>query len=195
LDINPEHHLGLTVFRLPRSHWHCRLSNFAWAQVRPPRLQEYVLAFLHGVQDGRASHLLLTGGPGIGKTHLGVGLYRVAAATWGTELVTWLSIPAFVERVKRSYDQSVLDPWYDVEAARRLVVLDDLFGKELTSYEKDQILTRLFDTAYTNGAAVLATMNPDVKELAARLPPHEISRLLAESTIIPMSADKDWRLK
>lgn len=194
-----EHRPGLTVFRLPRSHWHCSLWNFEWAQVRPPRLQEHVLAFLHAVQDGKASHLILTGGPGIGKTHIGVGTYRAAAATWGTELVTWLNVPAFCERVKRAYDSSVLDPWYDVESAKRLVVLDDLFGKELTAHETNQILVRLLDTCYQNAAAMLVTMNPtpgaDGKwpELYSRLNPHEISRLLSESTVIPMQSDKDRR--
>jgi len=146
---------GVIVFRLPRSHWHCTLWNFTWETVRPARLQEHVLAFLHGVQDGKAPHLILTGHPGIGKTHLGIGAYRAGSVTWGTELVTWLNVPAFCERVKRAYDQSVMDPWYDVEAAKRLVVLDDLFGKALTAHERDQILVRLLDTCYQNGAALL----------------------------------------
>lgn len=184
---------GLTVFRLPRSHWHCTLWNFDWESVRPPRLQEHALALLHAVQDGKAPHLILTGGPGIGKTHIGIGVYRAGSVAWGTELVTWLNVPAFCERVKRSYDKSVMDPWYDVESAKRLVVLDDLFGKDLSNHERDQILVRLLDTAYQNGAAVLVSMNPDVKEVSARLNPHEISRLLAASTIIPMQADKDRR--
>jgi len=184
---------GLTVFRIPRAHWHCTLWNFDWTDVQPPRLQEHVLAFLHGVQDGKAPHLLLTGRPGIGKTHIGIGAYRAASVAWGTELVTWLNVPAFCERVKRSYDSKVMDPWYDVETAKRLVVLDDLFGKELTGHEKDQIISRLLDTAYQNGAAVLATMNQSHDELPTRLPAHEISRLLAAATIIPMSAPKDRR--
>jgi len=188
-----------TVFRLPKSHWHAHLWNFVWERARPARLQEHVLAFLHGVEDGRAPHLILTGPPGSGKTHVGIGVYRVATVTWGTELATWLNVPAFCERVKRAYDQSVLDPWYDVEAARRLVVLDDLFGKELSQHETNQILVRLLDTCYQNHAALLVTMNPSPQpdgkwpEIYARFNPHEISRLLAESTVIPMQADKDWR--
>lgn len=163
-----------------------------WDAVRPAKLHDAITAFLHGVQDGKSPHALLTGSPGIGKTHIGVGVYRVAAAVWGTELVTWLNVPAFCEDVKRSYGKE-LDPWQDIEAAARLVVLDDLFGRDLSQHEAAQIAYRLIDTAYRNGAAMLVTMNQDHKELSARLASHEISRLLADATIVPMSADKDRR--
>jgi len=184
---------GLTVFRLPRSHWHAALWNFEWDKVHPPSLKDRVTAFLLAVQDSKAPHLLLTGDPGAGKTHIGVGVYRVATTVWGTAMVSWINVPAFCERVKRSYGDNAADPWEDIESARRLVVLDDLFGKELTNHEKDQVITRLLDTIYQNGAALLATMNPPAEELKSRLPPHEVSRLLADSTIIPMRALKDWR--
>lgn len=184
---------GSTVFRLPRSHWHCTLSNFEWGNVRPEQLRSRIEAFLPEIETGGAPHILLTGDPGIGKTHLGVAAYRWAAARLGTGAVTWLNVPEFCERVKRGYGGSDPDPWEDYEGAQRLVVLDDLFGKELSSHEKDQIVTRLLDTAYLNNAAVLMTMNQDVEELKARLPPHEVSRLLAKHTAIRMKSDKDRR--
>ena len=184
---------GATVFRLPRSHWHCALWNFDWETVHPASLHDRVLAFLHGVQDKKAPHLILTGPPGIGKTHVGIGAYRVGSVTWGTELVTWLNMPAFCERVKRAYGDASADPWYDLESAKRLVVVDDMFGKALSPHETDQILVRLLDTCYQNGAAMLITMNPSVEEIQKRLNPHEISRMLADSTIIPMQADTDRR--
>lgn len=187
---------GWTVFRLPRSHYHCQLSNFAWDAVTPSSLKSRVASFLEQVVDGRggvAPHLVLTGPPGSGKTHLGVAVYRAACAEFGTELATWINVPNFCERVKRSYGPDETNPWDDYEAARRLVVLDDLFGRDLSHHESAQIMYRLIDTAYQNGAAVLVNMNQDVRELTSRLASHEISRLLAGSTIIPMTAKKDWR--
>lgn len=186
---------GWTVYRLPRSHWHCQLDNLEWVLIHPPSLQERVHQFIVDVRAGGSPHLLLYGSPGIGKSHIGVSVYRAVCAEQGTELATWLSVPAFCEAVKNSYKEGEPDPWPDVMAARRLVVLDDLFGRELTAHEKDQIVTRLLDTAYTNGAGVLVTMNPDVNELQQRLPPHEVSRLLTNYTAIPVSGQKDWRLR
>lgn len=189
----PQEPSGFTVFRLPRSHWHCYLWNFEWAHVTPTSLQARITDFVHGTSDGKAPHVLLTGAPGIGKSHIGVGVYRAASAVFGTELTTWINVPNFCEAVKRSYERGESDPWQDYEAAKRLVVLDDLFGRDLSSHEVSQIVYRLIDTAYQNNAAVLVNMNQDVKELAARLASHEISRLLAGSTIIPMTATKDRR--
>lgn len=183
---------GWSVYRLPRSHWHCGLQEFRWGEVKPKALQPNIVQFLQQVVDGQSPHLLLTGAPGIGKSHIGVGVYRALAAKLGTQVVTWLNVPAFCEEVKRHYGAD-FDPWDDYNEAIRLVVLDDLFGKELTAHEKDQIVTRLVDTAYRNNAAVLMTMNQDVDELARRLPAHEISRVLADCTVIPMSAMKDQR--
>lgn len=184
---------GLTVFRLPRSHWHCTLSGFQWAGVKPASLQSHVTTFLLGLERGEAPHLLLQGAPGIGKTHLSVASYRWAAARLGTAVVTWLNVPAFCEVVKAGYGNEGVDPWPDVEGATRLVVLDDLFGRVLSQHEASQIVYRLIDTAYRNGAAVLATMNQEVDELRALLPGHEISRLLADAIILGMSSSKDWR--
>lgn len=182
-----------TVFRLPRSHWHCQLESFAWDTVRPKKTREAVTTFVEQTRHGAAPHLVLTGPPGSGKTHIGVGVYRALAATYGTGLVTWVNVPAFCEAVKRSYRPDEPDPWTDIEEARRCVVLDDLFGRELTPHEKDQIVTRLLDTAYQNHAAVCVTMNPSVDELKLRLPAHEISRVLAHATIVPIQATHDWR--
>ena len=184
-----------TVFRLPRSHWHCHAHNFEWDGVRPRALQEHYEKFLTEATEGGAPHLILTGDPGIGKSHLGVAAYRWMALREGTELVTWLNVPLFCDEVKTSYTTGAYTPFDAYQDARRFVVLDDLFGRGLTPHEASQILCRLLDIAYQNGAGILLTMNPPVEALAEQLHPHEISRLLAEATIIPMQAEHDWRRK
>lgn len=185
------------MFRLPRSHWHAQLDNFDWAAVSPKSLRGAVETFVGEVEAGTAPHLILTGDPGVGKSHIGVACYRTMAAKVGTELVTWVNVPQFCENVKRSYNAGEVDPWPDVEGAKRLVVLDDLFGRDLSMHESTQILYRLIDTSYQNGAAVLVTMNQDVRnsDFLTRLPQHEYSRLMARSTIVPMTAAQDWRRK
>lgn len=184
---------GSTVYRLPRSHWHCTFENFEWDAVRPRVLRPRIEEFLERVVAGEAPHALLTGDPGIGKSHVGVAAYRWAAARLGTALTTWINVPDLCETVKTSYGGQDAGTWEDVEGARRLVVLDDLFGRNLSVHEASQIVYRLIDTAYRNNAAVMASMNQSVEELTRRLPAHEISRLLADSMIVPLSADKDWR--
>ena len=181
-----------TVHGLPRSHWQCHTDTFVWDAVRPKALRPTYNTFLTEVHAGQAPHLLLMGRPGMGKTHLGVAAYREVVAEVGTAAGMWLNVPSFCDRVKSSYSKEY-DPFAEYQDARRFVVLDDLFGRDLSSHEASQIVYRLLDIAYLNGAGMLVTMNQTPKELAARLPPHEISRLLAGAKLVEMTADKDWR--
>lgn len=185
---------GFTIFRVPRSHYHAQVSNFGWADVKPSGLKKAVEAWWARAVRGEAPHFLMTGAPGCGKSHLAVGLYRAMTVHVGTQQATYIHVPSFCEAVKRGYsDDSAWHLWDDLESATRLVVLDDLFGRELTAHDKDQIFTRLLETAYANNAALVATMNPSVEELQARLPPHEISRLLADAAVAPMVGVRDQR--
>jgi len=109
-----------------------------------------------------------------------------------TTFATWLNVPAFCDQVKAGFRDNI-DPFFDYAEARTLVVMDDVFGRDLTNYEAGQVLARLIDMAYQNNAACLFTMNQDVQALGGRLPSHEVSRILANATVLAMSADKDWR--
>ena len=120
-------------------------------------------------------------------------MYRAVARAVGTADATWINVPLFCEEAKQSYTPGAYNPWLEYQEVRRLVVLDDLFGKALTPHEVDQILTRLLDTAYQNNAALFVSMNPPAEKLDTFLRPHEISRLLAGCTIIPVTSTKDWR--
>lgn len=185
-----------TVLGIPRSLYHCQLDNFDYTGVHPPSLLQRVETFQQQARAGEAPHLILTGTPGIGKSHLGVGLYRWAVLEFGVAWACFVNVPAFCEEVKKSYGTG-LDPFESFTQATKLVVLDDLFGRDLSPHEIGQIVYRLIDTAYTNRAAVVVNMNASHDELKNYLRPHEVSRILAQATIIPMSAGagKDWRRK
>jgi DNA replication protein DnaC len=191
---------GMTVFNVPRSHWHCYLGNFDWDGIKPPSLKaqlEQLLTVLRAPDTiEKPVHWFLQGEFGRGKTHLGVAAYRSVADQHGTILCTWINVPDFCERVKRSYGEDELDPWRPIEEAKRFVVLDDLLGKQYTNHEHTQVLYRLIDTIYRNNATLIVTMNQDVKELTNVFPMHEVSRLLDRHAVFPITSTKgDRRLK
>lgn len=182
-----------TVYRVPRSHWHCSLTNFEWDTVRPTELRADVDEFLAAVGTTQPGvpppHLVLTGDPGIGKSHVGLGVYRRAAEMVGTINAVWLNVPDFCAKLKESYGEaSPAVMWEEVEAATALVVLDDLFGRDLSMHEVGQILYRLIDTVYRNNVCLMVTANPNVQDWGSWLDKHELSRLLANATIDEMSA-------
>ncbi|KKN68874.1 hypothetical protein LCGC14_0446600 [marine sediment metagenome] len=161
--------------------------------MRPKATRQHFEQFLKDCEAGGAPHLLLTGRPGVGKSHLSVAAYRWMVRRVGTVQALWLNVPDFCDKVKASYGDNTYNPMQDYEEARRLVVLDDLFGRVLTTHEGQQIVYRLIDIAYQNGAGMLITMNQSPQELTAALPPHELSRVLAGASIVPMEAEQDWR--
>lgn len=167
-----------TVFGVPKSHRHCTFENFSWPS---PGIQAEVLGFLKKIQNGGRGHLLVTGVPGTGKTHLAVAIYRWAVLQWGTMLSSLVQVPEFFHQVKATFDdkEGLIDnPFRDVEDARRLVILDDLLGRTPTPWEVDHVIFRLINIVYSNSASLIVTSNHTPDEMHGILKPHEVSRLL-----------------
>lgn len=185
-----------TVHRLPESHWHCHLHNFDWgAVVRSSDKQRAVRGFLDAVAAGEHRNLLMLGRQGGGKTHLAVGIYRWAVARWDLSRATFLHVPTVSVRTKERFDDPDLpDPMAPLETAR-LVVLDDPFGREPTDWERQQIIPRIIDTVYQRRASAIMTANHDLKEFAAFLHPHELSRLQEDAAVLDFFNDRDYRTR
>lgn len=183
-----------TVHGLPPRHWHCHLGNFDWSVVTNGSAKAAtVRRFLDAHLEGEQGNLLLIGAVGAGKTHIGVGIYRAVVATEDLTKATWLHVPSVAEQVKARFDDKTMpDPLERLDTAR-LVVLDDLYGREPTDWERSQIHTRLIDTAYRNGASLVLTDNHGTNGLQAQLAAHEWSRLQERATVLDFFEDDDYR--
>lgn len=180
-----------TVFGIPPSHHHCTFKNFKWEGRE--RLAGLIGKFCVDFFDQRAPHLILTGPTGIGKSHLSVAAYRHGVYRRGTQRCTWIDLAEFCAAVKqRISEPSCEDPFLKIQEARDLVVIDDLWGKELSAWEMTDVLFRVIQVAHLNRAAVVATTNHSKEVLLQRLAPHEFDRLFDGATVVAMQGTS-WR--
>jgi len=164
-----EYPTSLTVFRIPRSHWGCHLHNFEANDAVWTAIEEFI--------TGESPHLILTGNPGNGKTHLSVALYRWAVSQSGVVRSFWCDFPAFVFDVKRGYGASD-DVLKEVEEASDFVALDDMFGRELTPHEMESILYPCIQWAHRNQARLVVSTNYTLEQISTKLTNHELDRVL-----------------
>lgn len=189
-DLPPES--SLTVFDVPKSHRHCTFANFHWPSES---IKAAVLEFLARMEAGQTSHLLVTGTPGVGKTHLAVAIYRWAVLKWGTMLCNLIQVSPFFDLVKASFNSSEENsPFLDVEDAKKLVALDDLLGRSPTPFEIDHVIFRLINTAHSNSASLVITSNQTIDQISQVLKPHEVSRILEHAVHLEVKGpDRRWQ--
>lgn len=170
-----------TIYRLPADHWHCQLSNFDWGVH--PGLEAAVRQFVAQIDLGEAPKMLLTGPPGVGKTHLTVGLYRLMAKRFGTSDSYWCEVPVLYDQVKAGIDRGDR-PMEELQQARKFVALDDLYGRDPSPWEVSNILVPAINYAQRNKVALVASTNYSIQQLNQRLNPHELDRLTARALVV-----------
>lgn len=184
-----------TIHTLPRSHWEKHLHNY---ENPGPKLTSSVLSFIDQWKGGAipAPRLLITGKQGRGKTHLGVGIFRVGVYERGTGDCAFVSVPDLIKEVKKTYGNNTEahDPIEDLQD-KSLIILDDLFGVELRAHDINNIVPQIINMAYNKNQALVITANYSLDDMNAILHPHEMSRIMQNVIHINMVSGKDHRLK
>jgi len=163
---------------IPPRYRHCRISNFQTSspageernQLQGARrlAEHYVEGFL---QEGgfRQSGLLFVGPPGVGKTHLAVGVlvelterYRVHGR--------FAEFTSLIHQIQATFDpgspeskREILDPLMGAE----LVVLDELGAQQMTPWVRD-ILYLIINHRYTRQLPTIFTTNYLLDETAKK---------------------------
>ncbi len=178
--------------RIPQRHAHCTLdeyvTNFAGANrslaLALLQANNFVKAYPLET-DGKG--LMFVGRPGIGKTHLCVGLLRALMQQRGAQGL-FVDYRDLLKQVQNSYDPSVsatelsiLRPVFDAE----VLVIDDLGASKPTDWVFDTV-SHILNSRYNNRLTTIITTNfvnrPETRseDLARR---NESQRIMSERTL------------
>jgi len=150
----------LRAAAIPKKYAECSLDNYVTSKENPFLEQAHVKATGYVDQyftQASARGLLFQGPPGLGKTHLAVGIIR--------RLIELKSVSCFfcnfaaeLQRIRDSMssDKSLVLPRlvYDAE----IVVLDDFGVQRWSSWVQDQ-MSNVISNRYDNGRATIITTN------------------------------------
>jgi len=185
------------------------LGSLDWRALRPARtataLQRYTEQLPEMLAQGLG--LTLTGQVGTGKTHVAVGLVRLACAL-GTR-ACFYSLSDLLARLKATYDDDGHGPFdcaqgrhrrapreresdvLEALAAVPLLALDDLGAARPNDWLRDRLYS-LVNARYVAALPTIVTANEDLATLARHLGQRIVSRLAGASLELTFAGD-DYR--
>ena len=102
----------------------------------------------------RAENVILLGPPGVGKTHLAVGLSMKALKTGLT--VYYTSLARLIEDLKRALEQDRLERRWRVYLRPAILVIDEVGYMQLNRQEAE-LFFRLVSERYEHGSIILTS--------------------------------------
>src|SRR5262245_11433203 len=201
----------VSACRIPPRYEHCLLQDFvpgtASQRAAKDRAERYVAGYPYlGTDEGLG--LLLSGGNGVGKTHLAVSILRELVEKKGARGQFW-DFHELIREIKSSYDSEtkttelqVLEPVVQAD----VLVLDDLGAWKMTDWMNDTLFYILNSRYLGKRATIITTNYPDAdreKVLAAdplvrreylveRIGQRLRSRLMEMCLVIGLDGP-DWR--
>ena len=172
------------------------ISNFDFAfQPSVSRSQIETLATGQWIRDGQG--LLLQGPPGVGKTHLAIGLAMRAIETGFS--VSFYRLDELMHQLKKDAGLDPMRLKHRKYMAVNLVLIDE-FGYHTMDREESNLFFRVVNYRYTKGSSTAITTNKGIASWPSMLADDEVlagailDRLLHSATVLNIQG-RSYRLK
>lgn len=172
------------------------ISNFDFAfQPSVSRSQLQTLATGQWIRDGQG--LLLQGPPGVGKTHLAVGLGLRAIETGFS--VSFYRLDELMHQLKKDSDMSPSKLKHRKYMSVNLVIIDE-FGYQQLDRTESNLFFRVVNYRYAKGSSTAITTNKGIASWPSVLADDEVlagailDRLLHRATVLNIQG-RSYRLK
>jgi len=172
------------------------VSNFDFAfQPSVSRGQIQTLATCQWIRDGQG--LLLQGPPGVGKTHLAVGLGLRGIESGFS--VSFYRLDELMHQLKRDAEISPAQLKHRKYMAVNLVIIDE-FGYQPLTREESHLFFRVVNYRYAKGSSTTITTNKGIASWPSVLADDEVlagailDRLLHSATVLNIQG-RSYRLK
>lgn len=178
---------------LPKRLQACTFNSFEAVTPELESAARHVSDWTSSVRKG-GTGLFLTGGVGLGKTHLAVAAaVLLVARGWRARYVP---VAEYLDRLRGSFDPGGKKcPSPRSLANGDLLVLDDLGVERPTEWVREQVYA-MVDDPYNNDVTVIVTSNQSYSELShpSALGERTASRLVQMTDKVEF-AGEDWRAR
>ena len=180
------------------------LGDLDWPAIQPAKTRVTLQLYIERLEEmlAQGMGLTLTGRVGTGKTHVAVGLVRLACGM-GIE-ARFVSVPELLSQLRATYgSERGSGEWRGSEGSESeileelgrvpLLAMDDLGAVKASDWVRERLYT-LIKRRYVAGRPVVATMNEGLEALGRRLGQRITSRLGGASLEVCFEGE-DYRRK
>lgn len=176
---------------------HSTLENYSPGNHSQIHALKKAIEYIENVSQNKLSRMIYYGNPGLGKSHLAVGIYKILTENLN-KTALFLDLPTLKQMIKSSWTTE--GDLTELELARAIgevdvLILDDVGAEGITSWTKEILFSILNSRLSKN---LVVTTNMKLADFHSQYGPKITDRFIqgmAKDDLVKMEGDYSYRLK